>query len=99
MKPRPDFPPLKFFASLLVFLFLGGFPANSNPGETGKVAPGKIAVDWNGDGSYDLLLGDQDGFVNLYLNERSNESPGTGPGLASRPGKGKSRCEVLRPPV
>ncbi len=35
----------------------------------------KIVVDWNGDGLHDLLLGDRDGFINLYLNEGSNESP------------------------
>ena len=75
MKPRPGFSPLRFFAALLVFLFLGGFPAGSNPRATGRITPEKIVVDWNGDGIYDLLLGDQDGFINLYLNEGSNESP------------------------
>ena len=32
-------------------------------------------VDWNADGKKDLLVGDHDGFIYLYLNEGSNEAP------------------------
>lgn len=75
MKSGPGYAPLRLFTALLAFLLLGGFPAGSNPSAAGKITPEKIVVDWNGDGLYDLLLGDRDGFVNLYLNEGSNESP------------------------
>jgi len=40
-----------------------------------KMPSEKIVVDWNGDGLYDLLLGDPDGFVVVYLNQGTNESP------------------------
>jgi len=59
----------------IAFLLLGGLPADSNPATTGKNLSERIVVDWNGDGRHDLLLGDRDGFINLYLNEGSNESP------------------------
>jgi len=62
-------------AILLAFLLLMGVPAGSNPATTGKNLPERIVVDWNGDGRHDLLLGDREGFINLYLNEGSNESP------------------------
>jgi len=62
-------------AILLAFLLLMCVPAGSNPATTGKNLPERIVVDWNGDGRHDLLLGDRDGFINLYLNEGSNESP------------------------
>jgi|MudIll2142460700_1097286.scaffolds.fasta_scaffold87402_1 WD40 repeat protein len=75
MKPGPGLAPWRFFIALLFFLFLGGLLAPSNPAETPKNTPEKIVVDWNGDGHYDLLLGDRDGFINLYLNEGPNESP------------------------
>jgi hypothetical protein len=75
MKSGPGFAPLRFFTALLGFLLLGGLPIGSNPTATGKITMEKIVVDWNGDGLHDLLLGDRDGFINLYLNEGSNESP------------------------
>jgi hypothetical protein len=75
MKPAPGFPSLRFFTALVAFLLLGGLPADSNPAETGKIISERIVVDWNGDGRHDLLLGDREGFVNLYVNEGSNESP------------------------
>jgi hypothetical protein len=59
----------------IAFLLLGGLPAGSNPATTGKNLSERIVVDWNGDGRHDLLLGDRNGFINLYLNEGSNESP------------------------
>ena len=86
MNPRPGFALFRFFTALLVFLFLGGFPARPNPTATGKITPEKIVVDWNGDGLYDLLLGDRDGFINLFLNEGSNESPRYGTGVRLKAG-------------
>ena len=32
-------------------------------------------MDWNGDGKHDLLVGDSDGYVNLYLNTNDNTNP------------------------
>ena len=32
-------------------------------------------VDWNGNGKKDLLIGDHDGFIYLYLNEGTDEAP------------------------
>jgi hypothetical protein len=87
MKAGPGFAPLRFFIALLFFLLLGGFPAGSNPMATGKITAEKIVVDWNGDGLHDLLLGDRDGFVNLYLNEGSNESPRYGSGVRLKAGE------------
>lgn len=44
------------------------------PGMVAGVSPGgKILVEWGG--PYDLLLGDRDGYVNLYLNAGTQESP------------------------
>ncbi len=60
---------------LLAFLLLVCVPTGSNPATTGKSLSERIVVDWNGDGRHDLLLGDREGFINLYLNEGSNESP------------------------
>jgi hypothetical protein len=84
MHPGPGFALLRFSPALLFFLLLAGLPAGSNPTETGKITREKIVVDWNGDGLYDLLLGDRDGFVILYLNEGSNESPRYGSGIRLR---------------
>lgn len=75
MKPGPGCAPLRFLTALFVFLFLECLLAGSISTATGKITYEKIVVDWNGDRLYDLLLGDRDGFVNLYLNEGSNESP------------------------
>ncbi len=75
MKSGLGFAPWRFFTALLGFLLLGGLPLGSNPTATGKITTEKIVVDWNGDGLHDILLGDRDGFINLYLNEGSNESP------------------------
>ena len=75
-------------AILLAFLLLMCVPAGSNPATTGKILPERIVVDWNGDGRHDLLLGDRDGFINLYLNEGSNESPRYGTRTRLR-GRGK----------
>jgi len=41
----------------------------------GRIRVEKIVADWNGDGLYDLILGDRDGFVTVYLNQGTNESP------------------------
>jgi hypothetical protein len=41
----------------------------------GKALSEKILIDWNGDGLYDLLLGDSDGFVTIFLNQGTNDSP------------------------
>ncbi len=41
----------------------------------GKNQSEKVWVDWNGDGVYDLLLGDRDGFVTVYLNQGTSDSP------------------------
>ena len=81
MNSGPGFVRLRFSTALLFFLLLAGLPAGSNPTATGKITMEKIVVDWNGDGLYDLLLGDRDGFINLYLNEGSNESPRYGTGI------------------
>jgi hypothetical protein len=80
MKPGTGFPCIKFFTVLLAFLFVGGSPAGSNQAESGNILAEKIVVDWNGNGRYDLLLGDRNGFINLHLNEGSNESPRYGTG-------------------
>jgi hypothetical protein len=34
-----------------------------------------VVVDWNEDGKKDLLLGDYDGYVSLYLNYGTNAEP------------------------
>jgi len=41
----------------------------------GKSLSEKTIVDWNGDGKYDLLLGDKEGYVIVYTNDGSNASP------------------------
>lgn len=46
----------------------------------------KLVVDWNGDGLYDLILGDRDGFVTLYLNQGTNDSPRYGAGVKLKAG-------------
>jgi len=52
----------------------------------GKMASEKIVVDWNGDGLYDLLLGDPDGFVVVYLNQGTNDSPRYAAGMKLKAG-------------
>jgi hypothetical protein len=37
-------------------------------------------VDWDGDGKHDLLVGDSEGYVSIYLNTNSNTSPVLGSG-------------------
>jgi hypothetical protein len=54
--------------------------------DAGKVFSEKIGVDWNGDGRLDLLLGDQEGRVTVYLNEGSNDSPRYGAGMRLKAG-------------
>ena len=93
MKSGPGFAPLRFFTALLGFLLLEGLPIGSNPTATGKITPEKIVVDWNGDGLYDLLLGDRDGFINLYLNEGSNESPRYGTRIRLKAGEKEIKIE------
>jgi len=44
----------------------------------GNLAP--EAVDWNGDGKLDLLLGGYTGLVHLFLNQGAKEAPRFGPG-------------------
>ena len=56
-------------------------PAPSKPAPiamkmwAGKGRVEKVVADWNGDGLYDLILGDRDGFVTVYLNQGSNAAP------------------------
>jgi TolB-like protein len=52
----------------------------------GKGRAEKIVADWNGDGLYDLVLGDQDGFVTVYLNQGTNDSPRYAVGMKLRGG-------------
>jgi len=52
----------------------------------GKIRSEKIIVDWNGDGLYDLLLGARDGFVTVYLNQGTNDSPRYAAGLRLKAG-------------
>jgi TolB-like protein len=52
----------------------------------GKGRAEKVVVDWNGDGLYDLILGDRDGFVTLYLNQGSNAAPRYAMGMKIRGG-------------
>ncbi|MDI6756286.1 MAG: VCBS repeat-containing protein, partial [Thermodesulfobacteriota bacterium] len=52
----------------------------------GSLRAEKIVVDWNGDGLYDLILGDRDGFVTVYLNQGTNDSPQYGVGMKLRGG-------------
>jgi hypothetical protein len=42
----------------------------------------KIVVDWNGDVLFDLILGDRDGFVTVYLNEGQMIFPNMVTGLS-----------------
>lgn len=56
------------------------FIADQDAGAKAKISARKslsekTIVDWNGDGKYDLLLGDKEGFVIIYINEGSNASP------------------------
>ena len=52
----------------------------------GKGRTEKIVVDWNGDGLYDLILGDRDGYVTVYLNQGTNDSPKYAVGMKLRAG-------------
>jgi TolB-like protein len=52
----------------------------------GKARSEKILIDWNGDGLYDLLLGDSDGFVTVYLNQGTNDSPRYAAGMKLKAG-------------
>ena len=81
-----------FFKILLVVSFSVAAPISSfaqsgkTPLPAGKAISEKIVVDWNGDGLFDLILGDRDGFVTVYLNEGSNDSPKYGSGTKLRAG-------------
>ncbi|MFH1758172.1 MAG: FG-GAP-like repeat-containing protein [Pseudomonadota bacterium] len=46
----------------------------------------KVVADWNGDGLYDLILGDRDGFVTVYLNQGTNAAPRYAVGMKLRGG-------------
>ena len=46
----------------------------------------KVVADWNGDGLYDLILGDRDGFVTVYLNQGTNAAPKYAVGMKLRGG-------------
>jgi TolB-like protein len=52
----------------------------------GRIRVEKLVADWNGDGLYDLILGDQDGFVTVYLNQGTNDSPRYAVGMRLRGG-------------
>ncbi|MDO8957670.1 MAG: FG-GAP-like repeat-containing protein [Deltaproteobacteria bacterium] len=52
----------------------------------GKGRAEKIVADWNGDGLYDLILGDSDGYVTVYLNQGTNDSPKYAVGMKLRGG-------------
>lgn len=52
----------------------------------GKGRAEKLVADWNGDGLYDLILGDQDGFVTVYLNQGTNVAPRYAVGMKLRGG-------------
>jgi TolB-like protein len=52
----------------------------------GKGRGEKIVTDWNGDGLYDLILGDKDGYVTVYLNQGTNDSPKYAAGVKLRGG-------------
>lgn len=46
----------------------------------------KVVADWNGDGLYDLILGDRNGFVTVYLNQGTNAAPRYAVGMKLRGG-------------
>lgn len=50
-------------------ILLGGTPINVGM----RAAP--IVDDWNGDGKKDLLIGNFDGYINIYLNDGTDASP------------------------
>ena len=52
----------------------------------GRIRAEKVVADWNGDGLYDLILGDRDGFVTVYLNQGTNASPRYAVGMKLRGG-------------
>ncbi len=52
----------------------------------GRIRTEKVVADWNGDGLYDLILGDRDGFVTVYLNQGTNEAPRYAVGMKLRGG-------------
>ncbi|MBM4331839.1 MAG: hypothetical protein FJ117_11560 [Deltaproteobacteria bacterium] len=60
--------------------------AKPAPMYAGSLQAEKIIVDWNGDGIYDLILGDREGFVTVYLNQGTNDSPQYGVGMKLRAG-------------
>jgi TolB-like protein len=53
---------------------------------TSKMRSEKILTDWNGDGLYDLLLGDSDGYVTVYLNQGTNDTPRYAAGMKLKAG-------------
>jgi hypothetical protein len=74
----------------LMALFLISMTAQDGGAKTkgaaGKSLSEKNIVDWNGDGKYDLLLGDKEGFVIVYTNDGSNASPQFGNRMRLRAG-------------
>jgi TolB-like protein len=82
MAPVPVVPPPKVSAPPI--------PAKPAPVAmkiwAGKGRTEKVVVDWNGDGLYDLILGDQDGYVTVYLNQGTNDSPKYAVGMRLRGG-------------
>jgi len=52
----------------------------------GKMRGEKIVMDWNGDGLNDLILGDRDGFVTVYLNQGTNDAPKYAMGMKLKSG-------------
>ena len=52
----------------------------------GRIRTEKVVADWNGDGLYDLILGDRDGYVTVYLNQGTNAAPRYAVGMKLRGG-------------
>jgi len=52
----------------------------------GRIRTEKVVADWNGDGLYDLILGDRDGYVTVYLNQGTNAAPKYAVGMRLRGG-------------